>query len=245
MKSTIPWVRVLVEGAIIVVSILLAFAIDAGWESSQEAAWRSEALSDLRREAESNEAAIGEFISLYQASVEAAERVYADPESLSALPNDSLARIFALAVFVPTFDPDDAVLSSLVRSGQIDRIEDGDLRSSISLWLDRAEDLAENRRDSETTRDELFFLLREHRLNGEFDVFFAPVSEGAADQSGLLGGVEVAAASGLSTGLSELFSVVEFRELMAFRTMWSRVMLSELQRLRESVDETLGLLARG
>ena len=33
MKGQIPWSRVLVEGVVIVLSILLAFGIEAGWES--------------------------------------------------------------------------------------------------------------------------------------------------------------------------------------------------------------------
>ena len=244
-RSAIPWPRVFAEGAIIVVSILLAFAIDAGWESRQEAVWRREALADLRREAESNRAAVLEFISLYEAGIEASERAYADSLSLRGLPADSLARIFATSVFVPTFDPDDAVLSSLVRSGQIDRIENHELRSAISRWLDRAEDLVENRRDSEVTRDELQVILRQRRLGAEFDRLFAPVGAGAADQLGLLEGVRRAAAAGLSPGLQDLLHDPEFHELLAHRVMWSRVMISELDQFRAAVEATLALLDGG
>jgi len=35
-KDGLPWTRILVEGAVIVVSILLAFSVDALWEESQE-----------------------------------------------------------------------------------------------------------------------------------------------------------------------------------------------------------------
>lgn len=242
MKTTIPWSRVLAEGAIIVVSILLAFAIDAGWESRQAAQWRREALVDLRREAESNRDGLEQYIALYEAAVGAATRIYSDPASLRGLSTDSLARVFALSVFMPTFDPDDAALNSLVRSGQFDRIEDRRLRTAISQWVDLSEDLAENRRDSERTRDELFFLLRDRRLNGEFDAFFEPVGTGAAEQTGVLGGVEVAAAYGLPQGLTVLLHDPEFQELVAYRAMWGRVMVSEMQRLAQTVQEVLALL---
>lgn len=242
MKTTIPWGRVLAEGAIIVVSILLAFAIDAGWESRQEGAWRREALGDLRREAEANQAALSEYILLYETGVAAAERIYSETSALSDLPSDSLARVFALSVFIPTFDPDDAVLTSLVRSGQLDRIEDRALRSAVSRWLDLTEDVAENRRDSEMTRDELFFLLRERRLGREFDILFAPVGEGASDQAGVLSGIEAAASLGIPDGLRTLIGDPQFHELMAHRAMWGRVMLSELRQLRASILEVMALL---
>ena len=35
-KDGLPWTRILVEGAVIVVSILLAFGVDALWDESQE-----------------------------------------------------------------------------------------------------------------------------------------------------------------------------------------------------------------
>ena len=38
MSRPIPWLRVFAEGAVIVVSILLAFGIDAWWEGRQERA---------------------------------------------------------------------------------------------------------------------------------------------------------------------------------------------------------------
>ena len=37
----------------------------------------------------------------------------------------------------------------------------------------------------------------------------------------------------------------EFQELVAHRAMWSRVMVSELEQLRASVEETLELLGGG
>jgi hypothetical protein len=242
LKYAIPWPRVFAEGAIIVVSILLAFAIDAAWESRQAARWRQETLADLGVEARANTEAIRDFIALYEAAVEAAERVYSSQGSLEGLPSDSLARVFLLSVFVPTFDPDDAALMALVRSGQLDRIEDRELRRSIARLMDLAEDLAENRRDSEFTRDQVAHALFERRLSGEFDALFAPAGRGATDQVGLLDGVEVAAAGGLSPGLTGLLSDPEFGELVAHRAMWSRVMISEFRRLEHALQETMSRL---
>ena len=45
--QTIPWKRISVEAAAIVVSILLAFAIDASWEDRQESSRRQELIRGL------------------------------------------------------------------------------------------------------------------------------------------------------------------------------------------------------
>ena len=48
MRDNIPWSRVVIEGLVIVVSILLAFGIDAWWDGRQEEASRVHLLSILQ-----------------------------------------------------------------------------------------------------------------------------------------------------------------------------------------------------
>ena len=47
MKPQIPWLRVFVEGVVIVGSILLAFGIDAWWEDRGDRVAEREALEQL------------------------------------------------------------------------------------------------------------------------------------------------------------------------------------------------------
>ncbi len=47
MKPQIPWLRVFVEGVVIVGSILLAFGLQAWWEGRQERAEERQALEAL------------------------------------------------------------------------------------------------------------------------------------------------------------------------------------------------------
>ena len=49
-STRIPWTRILAEGAVIVVSILLAFAIDAAWDATRDRAAQRATLTDLRGE---------------------------------------------------------------------------------------------------------------------------------------------------------------------------------------------------
>ena len=48
LTQGIAWKRIAAEGVAIVVSILLAFAIDAAWDASRERAEERQALSGLR-----------------------------------------------------------------------------------------------------------------------------------------------------------------------------------------------------
>lgn len=54
MPRSNPWLRVVVEGGVIVGSILLAFGIDAAWAERGESRWEVEQLALLEREFESN-----------------------------------------------------------------------------------------------------------------------------------------------------------------------------------------------
>ena len=54
MKSTIPWLRVIAEGVVIVGSILLAFGIDAWWEVRVQHEEETQLLADLAEEFASN-----------------------------------------------------------------------------------------------------------------------------------------------------------------------------------------------
>ena len=50
LRADIPWGRLIAEGGAIVVSILLAFAIDAWWEERQERVEEQQILQDLADE---------------------------------------------------------------------------------------------------------------------------------------------------------------------------------------------------
>jgi hypothetical protein len=54
LTPRVPWVRIIAEGAAIVVSILLAFGIQAWWEGRQERRVELDILSGLRSDFEAN-----------------------------------------------------------------------------------------------------------------------------------------------------------------------------------------------
>lgn len=55
-SRAIPWIRIVVEGVVIVVSILLAFGIDAWWQERQERATERQQMAVLQAEVRANQA---------------------------------------------------------------------------------------------------------------------------------------------------------------------------------------------
>ena len=53
-RQPIPWTRVLVEGVVIVGSILMAFGIEAWWDGAQERAEEAQLLASLAEEFRAN-----------------------------------------------------------------------------------------------------------------------------------------------------------------------------------------------
>jgi hypothetical protein len=94
LKTPIPWLRVLIEGVVIVGSILLAFGIDAWWDSRVQRSRAAEHLEQLSLQLRGN----GEILD--EARVRASEvfdasRVLNEvigPDA-AEIPSDSLARL--------------------------------------------------------------------------------------------------------------------------------------------------------
>ncbi len=155
------------EGAVIVGSILLAFGIEAWWAGVQEREEEglvlqalqtefAENLSDLRSVHEVHEryaSELGELVGLMGSAGDGATLVVPD----------SLLR--ALVSF-RTADPATGTLNTLLASGRIDLIRDGDLQKALAGWPASLEDTAE---DEALVRD---FVHRQliAGLLGELDV---------------------------------------------------------------------------
>jgi len=140
----VPWLRILAEGFAIVVSILLAFGIQAWWEQRQQrgreqemlsglAADFSSTLSQLHRQIVANEDRQGLLLAL---------ETMTDAE-LRAIPEDSVNLYeFALLGF-GTFDARDGTLEALVASGDLGIIQDRRLREELMAWQSLVGDITE------------------------------------------------------------------------------------------------------
>lgn len=137
-RERVPWRRALIEGFVIVVSILLAFGIDAAWETSRERAEEAQFLADLRDEFDANRTALRVVIAERESRVILTRILIreAGPDK-QGLSSDSLAVLAELSYLNPMFAADRGVLAGGQASGTLSLVSDPDLRSRIAGFWDR------------------------------------------------------------------------------------------------------------
>ena len=156
MPSTIPWSRVAAEGAAIVLSILLAFAIQASWEKRTERRSELEYLEALRDELDANAGAIDS-----NSNVAAGTREHLE----------NALRLMEAGLYV---DSAEVFVSSIVRAGtsagppRISTAVHDDLTSSGRAVLIRDADLRRSVLAYYTAMD--LMLQRMERRSDELDV---------------------------------------------------------------------------
>ena len=121
MSKQIPWLRVFVEGVVIVGSILLAFGIDAWWDGRQAEAARQEWLVALEADFETNASLAARYVDRSAGDRDLARRfVLMNAEEAAQIPQDS-TWTYLVALFRPNPAPE---LAS----------EDDELRRAIGEW---------------------------------------------------------------------------------------------------------------
>jgi len=139
------WLRIVAEGVAIVVSILLAFAIQAWWDGRRDRAQERVSLEGLRQEFEDNLALLDGGATFHEGAVRMTERLLFLSRADSLDPNpvamDSLVR--RAWIDFGTFNPRQGVLTALVASGDIGLIRDAHLREAIGAWSGMLDDLVE------------------------------------------------------------------------------------------------------
>lgn len=133
--SEIPWKRISVEGAAIVASILLAFAIDAWWQDRADIEREQRVIAALLAECERNDAllreAYGIYEDFYHQSVRILDYLAMDPSSL----NDSeLEELITGILRGSTVHLETGAHDALLSSGELSLIRDVALRNSLAAW---------------------------------------------------------------------------------------------------------------
>lgn len=142
MRPSIPWARVLIEGLVIVVSILLAFGIDAWWDELQERERERGYLVALRGEfAVTREQQAAPLSSARARTMHAAEALIAQAQGAPRAPDDSLYWWMSGLSQQLEFDPPRAVLDDLVSSGETHLIASDSLRLALAFYTAQLEQL--------------------------------------------------------------------------------------------------------
>lgn len=125
--------RILLEGVVIVLSILLAFAIDAGWDERQERRAEQEILQALSAEFETYKEGFNDRAEFYDHMSESIVWLLDEAEFLPS-EVERLDQALLAFVGVPTLETGSGVHAELVASGRVSLISDLTLRRLVSTW---------------------------------------------------------------------------------------------------------------
>jgi hypothetical protein len=153
VSSRPPLGRLITESAVIILSILAAFALDAWWDERKERVEEREVLEALHAEF----TAARERIERYQGLQ---ERVMNSTESVLGAVRDGMNRgsetvtladsTLGLTFIPPTLSVSLGTLNGLTSGGRLDIIEDRALRTALGSW---GAELAELAEEEEFLRD--------------------------------------------------------------------------------------------
>jgi hypothetical protein len=139
------WAGVVGESAAIILSILLAFAIDAAWDGRQDRAAEREAVLALRDDFEANRAAVQDVLDWHATSNERYTLLSSlSVAELAEFPQDSINVLLGALAGPVTFDAVRGNIDALVGSGRLDLLRNRPLRAGLTTFINLVEDADEN-----------------------------------------------------------------------------------------------------
>jgi hypothetical protein len=226
----------LVEGAVIVASILLAFAIDAMWARHQEKLEEAEVLASLESDFRENLESVNSIIRSYQLFADRVEKLISmSPEEIRALSQAEVSEIMLSTANPWTFDAVRGTTDTLVYGGRLAVLSDPRLRKALITFLNRVSD----------SDEDVAYLMQ-----GAQDLWAAEIRHGGpwtdpATEIGHIGRIPVPRFVPTATP-EDLLSVRADPELMGHSKRFhinAAYYLSELERMRILIEEILDLIA--
>jgi hypothetical protein len=178
----IPWSRIGAESVAIVVSILLAFAINAWWGDRLERGLESQQLERLRAELQGNLELLDGFRSAqrpFQRSIDSGLQILEMIETAQAESAETISVPMSLLWPVTqanTFEAETAVLDGLVRSGGLDVVRDQRVVIALAAWERSVRDYAELAVTTRNTSETLLL----PALHARADIAFTLMTGGRA-----------------------------------------------------------------
>lgn len=143
--QTVPWKRIVVQAAAIVISILLAFAIDAGWAEKQEEDVEQRTLLALRNDLAASNVELDKLLRrLAGTRTDFARFQSATPAELTELDAEAV-RIIVISLVTPaSFNPVTATHDALSSDGRLGLISNPELLQHLSNWQRALDDIEAN-----------------------------------------------------------------------------------------------------
>ncbi|MEJ2542417.1 MAG: hypothetical protein P8188_21085 [Gemmatimonadota bacterium] len=143
-RESSRWSFLIAEAILIVVSILLAFAIDAWWADRQVTIEERELLAGLEAEFEFQRSELDRHMERWASVRDGTERliqITASGVAPSPVVMDSLLFLFLTPT---TFDPRQGSLDALTVSGNLGTIRNRELRTRLAAWRGVVEEVRDN-----------------------------------------------------------------------------------------------------
>ena len=140
-SNSIPWSRISVEAVAIVISILLAFSIDAWWDGRKDQLEEREILFGLEVEFVDLKERLDRYARFNRTGVDFIEQYLS--ESVSDMELKSIESTFVSATVVNVLDQGGAI-EALLASGRLEKIADGEIRARLTKWPDWLDDIHTN-----------------------------------------------------------------------------------------------------
>ena len=222
----IPWPQVLAEGVIIVVSILLAFSIDAWWDRRNDRLEEREILLGLKIEFVDLRERLDRWGKMNRTGQGFIERYLSD--DLSEMEPGDIEFTFAHALAVNVLDQGGAV-DSLLSSGRLEKIGDLEIRGRLVKWPDWLEDIHTNDLSARNySMQEIAPFLAAHGF---------PRTVCPADQFFICRGSEP-----VPDAYIRLAEDPEFRAILIHRRGWMGSIAKDHERARDEADVILELI---
>jgi hypothetical protein len=140
LKPQIPWLRVFVEGVVIVGSILLAFGIEAWWDGAQERELELEYVGSLIQDLRSDTASIASILSETRKRAEYGQQVLAVYEA-GARPDSPEEFVRAVEYASYFSDPGytTTTIDDLVSTGNLRLVRSKEVRDALSRYYEEIE----------------------------------------------------------------------------------------------------------
>jgi hypothetical protein len=134
VETRIPWPRVLIEGVVIVASILLAFGIDAWWDQSQRRGEEQRLLRNLHAEFQDARDTLRVSIDRHREYHSDARALVAAPPGVPTGRPLGFRRVYRTFVGLNTTHLKTGALDGALASGRLDLVTDDELRSLLASW---------------------------------------------------------------------------------------------------------------
>ena len=129
----IPWPRILAEGIAIVISILLAFGIEAWWSNRQVLQNVQENLIALSDELHDNIRQVEHELSYRHAVIASIEKLFLSVDSANGLSPGEVDNLISDLTWDGRIDISTGALLNVLQSGVFTGIEDGELRKALAV----------------------------------------------------------------------------------------------------------------